>query len=263
MINRDRAYYVQLAILALLAFVFFDLTLLGVNEGRGPLLLTGPVIFALAALVPLRLRPSPSAGREMIAVMFVAALTFFMPLSTKPPIEDRAAAAAALGVLVTEGLWALHRYPPVPDASAGRWIADISRAVRLGLLIATGFSILAGVIFAIGAASDSSHAANVGAAAGLTIAGYFVGAVVAGTLAGLLRPALTWPLGVMCAGILGGAVVYGAVGPAVALIEQMEGNDSMSLAEMARIAAACGLLGGPPAAVAFKWSDARQRWRGA
>jgi hypothetical protein len=261
--NRDRAYYVQLAILAVLALAFFDLTQFSVSKGRGPLLLAGAVAFPLATIIPLRLTPSSSSGREMIAVMFVAALAFFIPLSTEPPIQGKAATAAPLGLLVTEGLWALHRYPPIPESSTGRMITDITRAVRLGLLIATGFSILAGVIFAVGAVSDSSHAADVGAAAGLTIAGYFLGAVLAGAIAGLFRPVLTWPLGVMCAGILGGAVVYGAIAPAVALIEQVDGKEPMSLAAMAWIAAACGLFAGPPAAVAFKWSDARQRWRGA
>ena len=261
--NRDRAYYVQFAILCVLALAFFDVTQFGVSKGRAPLLLAGVVAFPLATLIPLRLRPNSSAGREMIAVMFVAALAFFIPLSTEPPVQSRAAAAAGLGLLVTEGLWALHRYPPVPESSTGRLITDVTRAVRLGLLIATGFSVLAGVIFAIGAISDASHAADVGAAASLTIAGYFLGAVFAGALAGLFRPVLTWPLGVMCAGILGGVVVYGAIAPAVSLIEQVDGKEPMSLTAMAWVAAACGLFAGPPAAVAFKWSDARQRWRGA
>jgi len=43
----------------------------------------------------------------------------------------------------------------------------------------------------------------------------------------------------------------------------LDGKDPMALSEMAVIAAGCGLLAGPPAAVAFKWSDARQKWRGA
>src|SRR5436309_15145393 len=136
--NRDRAYYVQFAILCVLALAFFDVTQFGVSKGRAPLLLAGVVAFPLATLIPLRLRPNSTAGREMIAVMFVAALPLFIPLSTEPPVQSRAAAAARLGLLVTEGLSALHRYHPIPESSAGGLITDASRAVGLGLRIAAG-----------------------------------------------------------------------------------------------------------------------------
>ncbi len=96
--------------------------------------------------------------------------------------------------------------------------------------------------------------------AGLLVVGYFVGGMVAGGLAALLRPLLTWPLGVMLVGIFGGIAVYSAVVPVILVMEELEGDpDPMSLAGMAAIGVICGVLAGPPAALAFKWSAAAGR----
>src|SRR5881275_3312650 len=47
-----------------------------------------------------------------------------------------------------------------------------------------------------------------------------------------------------------------------ALSEHLEGTPPPTISKMVEIALTCGFFAGPPAAVAFKWSDARGRWRG-
>ena len=42
---------------------------------------------------------------------FIASLALFMPLAINAPIASEAGMAAALELLITEGSWAVHRYP--------------------------------------------------------------------------------------------------------------------------------------------------------
>ena len=259
-VNRDVAYYVQFGLLTILICGYFAFTVL---DGRIVLLGVGFALFALAAGIAVKLGQSTTSGREMIIVALVASLAFFLPLSGSPPIEAGAGLAAGIGLLATEGLWALHRYPAVSEASAGSAFANVRRAVGLGLKIALGFSLLAGAIMAIGAASSTSARSEIATLAPFVFSSYFVGAIAAGTLVGVLRPLATWPLGVMLTGIVGAVLVYGAVAPVVAVSEQLEGKLPPTISEMVEIALMCGFFAGPPAAVAFKWSDARGRWRGA
>jgi hypothetical protein len=81
---------------------------------------------------------------------------------------------------------------------------------------------------AIGAASSTSARSEIATLALVVFVSYFVGAIAAGTLVGLLRPLATWPLGVMLIGVVGGVLVYGAVAPVVAVSEQLEGKPPRS-----------------------------------
>jgi hypothetical protein len=129
-VNRDVAYYVQLGLLTVLICGYSAFT---VQEGRIVVLGIGFALFALAAGIAIKLGQSTTSGREMIIVAFAAALAFFLPPSSSPPIEAGAGLAAGIGLLATEGLWALHRYPAMPESSAGSAFADVRRAMASAL----------------------------------------------------------------------------------------------------------------------------------
>ncbi|MFN2397639.1 MAG: hypothetical protein ABR543_03180 [Gemmatimonadaceae bacterium] len=250
-VRSGRSYVVQLLVAALMVGSFYVCMLLS-SPSDLLVMMTGTAGFIATALLPLRLGRVSTAGGEPLAVLF-AGCAVPISASLSPPIRDLQWAALLLAPLAMQTLWALHRYPPLVERDNRLLFSRISATVGIGLLIALVLTLVVLAIFLISLAADDEMR-RLGPSAFVRIAaGYFAGALLAGTLVGVLRPLTRWPTGTIALGVLGGAIVYGAVGPAVQFIELSEGKPLMSFAEQIAIALACGVMVGPPVAIGWRY----------
>ena len=216
------------------------------------MLLTSTAGFIAAALLGRHLGPTSDAGKEPLLLLLAAYVVVLMPASLSPPIRDLQWAALGVGLLAVEAFWALHRYPII-SVRHTRFVPRLASAVGIGLLTAIGLSILATLIIAVATASGNQHGLPV---LPVIIGGYVAGGVLAGALVAALQPLGRWPLGTMLLGVLGGALAYGALSPAVQLSILTEGKPAMTLAEQIGVSIGCGVAVGPPVALMMRYG----RW---
>ena len=118
-----------------------------------------------------------------------------------------------LEVVVTYAVWALLRYPASRPGRRGP--RSLRRDLLWGLALGgAGATVYSAVVFLLYAA-DGGEAAAVASGApplGEVVMGYWGGLLLAGLVAGLLRPLGRYALGAMVLGILGAAFTYGAIG---------------------------------------------------
>jgi len=251
--DHQLSYRIQLGIVFLLLLGFVVLAMASPAAARIKLLLSAAVLFPASVILGVRWHGDRASGGEILPVFFGSFFALMLPLASAPPIPGIAGAGAFLGLLVSESLWAVHRYPIERAPDSGPLARRVVDGVKLGLLIAAGFSLLATVIIVVGLFVNPQNAALVLRLWLLVVAGYAAAGLTAGALIGAIRPLMAWPLGVMLTGILGGFLVYGAIAPSAALIKAMEGS-SEPTAVWALVAAICALMAGPPAALGLKYS---------
>jgi hypothetical protein len=170
-----------------------------------------------------------------------------MPPALSPPLRGTTMPAMLVGVVAAQAVWAIHRYPPLPaKPSHGVWRNALVGA-GVGLLGGGGLVCIAAALLALQTIGNG-HTLPL-KASGLLVPGYLLGGIVAGAIAGALRPLWRWPLGTMFAGSLGGLALYAAIGPAASFPELSP------LSEHLGIGAVCGLLVGPAVAISWRYSD--------
>jgi MFS family permease len=245
-------YRWQLAVLFGCVAGFFALMLIGSPDDHFVYLATTTGL-VVAPLLASRLgRVSTTQYQEPVVVMLLSCLGITMPAAAHFPIERLQWPAIGLATVGIQGLWAIHRYEELPPAP-GTFRERLRFYVTVGLVMAFGLSLLASLIFVLGGEGRGGIRASSSGALGLIVLGYFVGAVLAAALLAAMVPLTRWPLGTIFVGILCGALIYGAVAPAVSVLKQLEGEAPMSWMAMVGIALACGTLAGPPAALGLKY----------
>lgn len=175
---------------------------------------------------------------------------FFASIIARFPMTAATIALVALNSFLIVGAWALHRLPSHTPTDNPGWVISVRNNVLFGLVMAVGFSILAGVILAVAAASGSNDPLVTPRSFGLLTGGYFAAGVLGGLVVGLLKPFARWPLGTMCIGIPVATLVYGSVGVAMLLMGDPEGPST--LRETALMAGGIGILVGPVGGLVFR-----------
>lgn len=250
--THDPSYTVQRGLLIALTIVFFITV---VQYLRGAEIILGVVALVLmptAHVLAKQLGPIGTSS-ELVVVMFVAFLAYTMPLAVNAPISGMGITTAVLGILITEGFWAIHRYPSTPSSSDLTLVRAIGKCVRWGLASALAYSVIAAVIVASAESGSFGTEPDVASTFGVIIIGYFVGGVGAGFVTGAMYKFWRHPLGVMLTGIIAGAVVFGAMVPLIGIVEVWEGSrNPMTLGEGISAVLLGGLLLGPPAALSLR-----------
>lgn len=252
-------YWTQWAVLVLLLCAYAVLAV-SARQGTISLLVAGAVVFPVLAIASVK---PPINVKDHVAIIGISVgsfVAFILPLAISPPMSMLAGADAVLGAWIAEGIWATNRYPIVPGAHEPLPIR-VKASVRFATRIARITSVIAGVVFIGGAIFAPSQWAFLLRASVLTLAGYFGGALVVGILIGIAGPLLASPLGVMAAGMLGGAIAYGALMPATATMDRLSGDSGLGVGVAIGIAMVCGALVGSPVALIWKWSRTRPRFR--
>jgi hypothetical protein len=189
-------------------------------------------------------------GKEPIAVLMAAFFLLVLPAAGGPAPRGWAFVAAGIGVLGTEGIWAVSRYPSLRRRPGQRSIvADLRWGVGWGIGMAVIFSLYALGVFVVFSITKK-HNLFADVTLPLIAGCYFAGGIVGGCIAGVLRPAARRPLGAMAMGALVAFPVY----EAVALIIPLLGSDirTVTFREQLLIGLVCAILVGPPAALSMR-----------
>jgi hypothetical protein len=250
------AYRTQLAIIAVLVTVFYVFTVSSVPKGKPNLLSSATIVFLASAFVSRRLGYGAKSGVEMLGVFFVSALALFMPLAATAPIAGEAAVAAGLGLICAEALWAIHRYP------ADRRAEQVSSGtfIKYSLVVFAGFVLLLAVWLFVFVLTHPTKAASLGreflwVVPSLVLAGLFVGIVL-----GRMRALARYPLGAMLIGFIVAAITIAALATPAYVLFGTIGAQETTFAELVVDYVGWSLMVGPPAAVAFKWSEQSRGW---
>jgi hypothetical protein len=210
----------------------------------------GTLAFLLAWRLARRWGPLNPPGQEPIAVMLAAFLLFMFTGTFGGRIPALAAVPLVLGFLTTQAIWAVNRYPA--DRAAPRELpvaANIRWGVGWGIAMAAIFTVYVAALFVVFSLTRK-HNMFADATLPLIAAAYFAGGIGGGFIAGVLRPAMHWPLARMAVGILVAFPVYEAVGAVLPYIDAS--NRGMRFKEQVFIGFACALFAGPPAALSMR-----------
>lgn len=249
-IKRERGLLQTRPVAAVPFIVAFAAAIVVAPSHQATIAAFGAVGLAVAWVATSRWGVDPTAGQEMIGVLLASVGIIAMPVAFQAPIPSLTWPAIGLGILAIEAVWAAKRYPILRQPPPERLVARVGTGAGLGLAGAFVLALIAAVPLGLGYLAPGSRA-EVGRIAPFVFGGYALGGVVAGALVGALRPFSRSPVGTMLLGIIGGICVYGAMLPAVALSESAKG-----LAEpvpLILIGVACGLVVGPPAALALRY----------
>jgi hypothetical protein len=210
----------------------------------------GTFAFLVAWWLAHRWGPLDPPGQEPIAVMLGAFLLFVFTATMGGRVPILAIVPPIIGFLTTEAIWAVHRYPADRAASRRRSMsADIRWGLGLGVGMAAIFTVYAAVLF-VAFSLARKHSMFADATLPLIALAYFAGGIGGGFIAGLLRPAMRWPLARMAIGFLVAFPVYEAVAVIIPLIDAS--SRRMSFNEQFFVGIGCALLIGPPAALSMR-----------
>jgi hypothetical protein len=215
------------------------------------LLTTGTGAIIACWIIAGRCGVDAGAGREMIGVFLACAGAIAMPVAAQAPIPVRTMVAIGVGILATEAVWAARRFPVFPPTQRQGPLTRARLGILFGVLMAILVSFIATIPLAIAFFSSAADRAQVRTLVPSIYGAYLLGGASAGLVVGLLRPLSRWPLGTMLLGVFAGVCVYAAIAPVAELIR----DEPQSLPTMMGIALACGLLAGPPAALAMRYGD--------
>ncbi len=232
--------------LALSAYLLFF-----VSGARLGIVATSLLVMPLAFLLSRGLGESGKAAWEMFVVAILAAATYGAALILDPPTQPHGYAAALWALLLTQGIWAVGRYPTTPPETVDPLSVDLLGSLLTGLGTALGFSLYAGVIVGLAALGDDPAAT--GDAFGLVVLAYFAAGMLGGTMVGLMKPWRRWPLGTIATGVVVGFLIYLCVG--VVLPYLGDEPEPVSWSVTVGMAATLGILGGPAASLMLKHGD--------
>ena len=227
------------------AAAFYLYTLTQVSVGRWIVTLAGSLVFAGLFGLGRYLEDHTRSPFEPI-LLIAAAMGFLMPAAIMPPPRGPGFIAAGVGIVSAQVLWAGLRYEFVPLRSAGLR-ENIGWAVRWGIWMAAGFSVLALAIATIAWAGSGARMRGMNVLP-LAIGTYWIGGLVGGLILGILRPITAWPLGAMLVGTLIAFCVYSACAAALFLSGDPEFAD-MTLSSGVLVGVTCAVLVGPTAAL--------------
>lgn len=237
---------VGLAILSFFAAVL-RMPLLGLVEAA-----CGAIALGTAYAVAQRRGPTAGPTQEPIAVFLVGFLLLAMPVAAGDPPRGAGFVAAGIGLIATEMLWAVLRYPAVKSVNPQpkrTLLENLRWGVKWGLGMAIGFSVYVAILF--GAISIGSwHNMFAGATLPVVVAAYFAGGIIGGLIAGALRPLGHWPLGRMAMGFLVAIPVYEAIAFAQPMLDTS--SRSTPLREQLSFGLIGALLVGPMAALSVR-----------
>jgi hypothetical protein len=242
----------QRACLATLVVAFYATAILW-SDHTLSLVVPGTVAFVAAWWRSRRLGYDATGGREMVGVFLASMFVVALPSAATPPLGLSTAVPIALGILSSEGIWAVHRFPvtQTPKQPIGR---SVAQGVAMGLSMAAVYSFIALVILALAALGGEAARRQLAPLFPGVFLAYIGGGLAAGTVVGLLRRLTGAPLATMFVGIIVGTLVYGAMAPVVAAVEA-NSRGPMSVGEQVFAALMCGVLAGPPGALMWKYDD--------
>ncbi len=249
-------YWTQWAVLVLLLCTYAVLAVIA-RRGTISLLVAGAVVFPVLTIASVNPASNVKDHIAIIGISFGSFVAFILPLALRPPMSMLAGADAVLGAWIAEGIWATNRYSIVPGAH-DPLPTRVKAAVRFAMRIARITSGIAGVAFIGGAIFAPSQWAFCAGSGGHWAAIWWGSGRWDSLESG---PMLASPLGVMAAGTLGGAIAYGALMPATAIMDRLSGDPGTGVGVAIGIAVVCGALVGTPVAITWKWSRTRPRLR--
>jgi hypothetical protein len=238
-VGRAQWTLVGLAILGYLIAILRMPSLMLVEAGCGAIALG--VVYVVAR----RRGPTTGPTQEPLAVFISAFLLLAMPVAFWDPPRGPGFLAAGIGLISTEMLWAVIRYPAmsgVNPSSKTSLLGNLQWGVRWGLGMAVAFSLYVTVLFGVVSLASWQNL-FAGAALPAVVAAYFGGGVLGGLIAGALRPLSHWPLGRMAMGFLVAIPVYEGCALASPLFDTS--SRTTPLREQLTIGLICALLVGP------------------
>lgn len=232
--------------LAILAFVVtvFRMPTLGFVEGGCGAIALGTAYTVARRRGPM-LGPTRGPTQEPVAVFVSTSLLLAMPVAFGEPPRGVGFLAAGIGLIATQMLWAVLRYPAVSDAHSPvkkTLVENLRWGVKYGLGMAVFFSAYVAILFGVVSISSWQNL-FAGAALPAVVAAYFGGGLIGGLIAGALRPLAHWPLGRMAMGFLVAIPVLEACALAEPLLDASSRNTP--LREQLSIGLACALAIGP------------------
>ena len=231
---------IDTSVAAAFAALYIILVLVLLSPGEYPRALGGGIIvFGGIVMIARHIGRGPLPGMSILIVAFTSGIILEFP--TFPAMggtDPISVPVGFLGVQVAVMLWATWRWSPLPPPEGH---VSLIQAWKFGVMAAIGLSVIATipVLLTVGTGGRSQLPIV------LIYPAYFGGLLSAATAYWLLQRISHLAIGRYLIGFIGGTCVYAAVAPVVGLSDK----DPISFGTMLMLAAVCGGLVGPAAAL--------------